>query len=73
MNSLFDGLLPEVPAASSSPAVMRCGYWLAFSVDHDPDAARECFRRRYGVDPARVEVRLGLLLAGPVPDQVVTR
>jgi len=71
MNPLFDLDLPAVPAATTSPARDGCDYWRAFSVDHDPDAARESFRRLYGVDPARVEVRLGLLLVGPVPGEAV--
>lgn len=60
--SFFDGGAP-------TPAGL---VWRAFTGDHDPGDARRRFEARYGQPPARVFLGLGgLLLAGPVPSEVL--
>ena len=62
---LFDGsaTLTAGGTPDASGAV-----WLAFTGDHDPDAARQRFEARYGRPPARVFPGLGgILFCGPVP------
>ena len=46
--------------------------WLAFTGDHDQDAARQRFEAKYGRPPARVFLGLGgILFCGPVPSGVL--
>ena len=44
--------------------------WMAFTGDHDEDAAARAFLARYGSEPRYVFDGLGgLLLLGPVPER----
>ena len=42
--------------------------WRAFSDDVTDEAAVAAFEKRYGKKPAQVVRRLGIVLAGPVPE-----
>ncbi len=43
--------------------------WRAFSPDTTEVEAKAAFRARFGRDPETVGVALGIVLAGPVPEE----
>ena len=74
---LFDGSATLTAGGSAENAEVGTPdaaglLWLAFTGDHDQDAARQRFEAKYGRPPARVFLGLGgILLCGPVPSGVL--